>query len=240
MKERFKALEGIDGLFGIVAAHRGDGELIYSSPALDQRAAHAMGLSLQRVLESLPGQVSQLTASFSGGKIMIFMLRDQILAISVDESFDVRHLRDRIRETAKRRPISTTLTGLENTPLNQESYDILLQTVERMAQQARSELGVFVTANTLRTTLEVLQSDSAPLKPLEVGKDSHIKALTLPEVDVAGASRSIARLARVFFASCNNIVPTFPPELALTLIESDRKRLEELGFYEAWAEAAEL
>jgi hypothetical protein len=238
MKERFKALEGIDGLFGIVASHRGDGELIYSSPPLDQRAAHAMGLSLQRVLENLPGQVSQLTANFSSGKIMVFVLREQILAISVGETFDVRNLRDRIREKVKRIPVARILPSLEGKPLDADSYEALLGAVEHMAQQARGELGVFVTANTLRTTLEVL--DHAALKPLEVGKDAHIKALTVPEVDIAETSRSIARLARVFFASCNNIVPTFPPELALSLIEADRMRLEELGFYEAWAEAADL
>ena len=238
MMERFKALEGIDGLFGIVASHRGDGELIYSSPSLDQRAAHAMGLSLQRVLENLPGTVSQLTANFKNGKIMIFMLREQILAISVDETFDVRTLRDRIRETAKRKPVASILPDLQGKPLDGDSYEALLKAVEQMAEQARGELGVFVTANTLRTTLEVL--DHTALKPLEVSKDAHISALTVPEVDVAEASRSVARLARVFFASCNNIVPTFPPELALSLIDDDRERLEELGFYEAWAEAADL
>jgi hypothetical protein len=82
-----------------------------------------------------------------------------------------------------------------------------------------------------------LEKEHPVLASFDITKDGKIILTDAPVESIADASRGFAQWIRRFYDRSNDIVPTFPPELAISLIEYKRKDLNELGFYEAWYEA---
>jgi hypothetical protein len=242
MIDKFKALEQVGGLHAVLALSRPGGKVVYHSPTLIPDSVQGLAEELRHTLSSLPAPISHLTINFMLGRMLLYVLRDHLLVLYVDPAFDVNELRARIKDAASRIKDQGVVTGrlaeLGDTEVSAEQIQTLVENLNALGKQAIDELGIFVTANALKEVRASLKDQHPILASFSVGKNGVVTTLGFPEGSIAAASRAFAAWGRNFFERCHEIVPAFPPELALGLMEHHRRTLEEMGFHDAWHELA--
>jgi hypothetical protein len=241
MRERFQSLEGVQGLRGILALARETGQTVYASDMLDSSLCSRVSAALSISSAALPTGVSHVTINYLGGRVLIYFIREHLLILHVDQRFDVNELRSRIRDAAQRFKEKTVrsaglLAALEQVPVTSAHMVPMQKVLDTLAAPARDELGVFVTVKALTQTRESLLKSHPVLATFLVGKDGSFALHADTNTSAAAVSRGVAAWTREFFRKCNDIIPTFPPELALSLLEPLHGELEKSGFFEAWAE----
>lgn len=244
MRERFQSLEGVQGLRGILALSRDSGQAVYASGALDPGLCASVSAALTSSSAALPAGVSHVTINYLGGRVLIYFVREHLLILDVDQKFDVNELRSRIRDAAQRLKEKTVrsagvLNDLDQVPVTSAHMVPMQLIMETLATPAKEDLGVFVTVKALNQTREKLLKSHPVLATFLVGKDGSFALHADTNATAAAVTRGVAAWAREFFRKCNDIIPTFPAELALSLLESHRGKVEPTGYYEAWAELRE-
>jgi hypothetical protein len=245
MRERFKALEMIQGMKQVLAISRASGNLEHGSDGVDTDSVSVLSEVLLEIINTLPSEVSHLTAELGNSRLLVYVIREYMLVLNVDPGFNINELRywiknisSRLQEKSEKKKDSK-LAKLESVTANTAQLVALAHAVEAISGQAAKELGSFVTINALKEVRENLLPRSKALFSFLVQKDGRIVVREAMNVSVAETSRLVARWMMLFLKRCHEIVPTFPSELVVSLLEPKRAELEGLGFYEAWQEAKE-
>lgn len=239
MIRKFQALEGVQGLQKIIALSRANGAVIYSSKFKGADSVAKYMQALMHRIGKLPDAVTHLAVNLISGRILVYLIREHMLVLHVDSTFDVNELRSRIKDAATRMrervaPTVNILERLEGMPVESPHLMVLSETMAVLSRQAVRELGVFVSVNALKEVREGLLDKYRVLYSFLVNKDGSITFRVAPSSNVVEAVMGVTTWGLTFFNRCNDIVPTFPPELALSLLEPLRPKLAQLGFYQAW------
>lgn len=242
MINKFKAIEGVNGLMEMFAISKTDNSVVYKSNSLNSELCNLVTNNITSSINAIPKSITHMAATYEKGKILIYVIRDHVLVLFVESGFNVNELRQRIQPSAKTQAQeeaqkSTILASLANTSVEDEQTKNLVFGLSTLKEKAIDELGVFVSANALREEKEKLQAKFEFLSVFEIDKDCTILCHDNPRCSIAELARSTAILAINFFNRCNDIVPTFPLNLASTLLEPQKEMLAKMGFYEAWQEA---
>ena len=243
MSERFAELEEVTGVRGLLALARADGSLVYNSSSLDRSACARAAALLYRDLDAAPAALAQLSVNLEEGGILIFFIRDQVLVVHAGGDLDAVTLRSRIRGLLAPRPEAVAPTPAQEgarSDLTGREATLMEAVVLALGKTAIEELGVFVAVKALRETREACRRKHRCISSTAVGKDGNIAFQRLPGCTLDEANAAFADWAVAFFRRCNEIVPIFPLELAVTLLEHLRQHLDKIGFFQAWQRAVKI
>ncbi len=237
MSERFAELEEVTGVRGLLALARADGSLVYNSSSLDRSACARAAALLCRDLDAAPAAIAHLSVNLEGGGILVYFIRDQVLVLHAGSDLDAVALRSRIRGLLAPRPEAVAPAPAqegEGSVLTGQEATLMEAVMLALGKTAVEELGVFVAVKTLRETREACRREHRCINSITVGKDSNIAFQRLPGCTLEEANTAFANWAVAFFRRCNEIVPIFPLELAVTLLEHLRPHLDKIGFFQEW------
>ena len=230
MSERFKRMEGVEGLRDILALSRESGELAYCSEGLDPEASAEIAERIRSEFEAAPAALHRVIITIGEDRVLIFPSGEHYLALHVGPQFDIATLRSRLSEgdraaqVRKKKPDS---------PIEEGDLQLLARAIETVSKPVIGELGIFVAVNAMRSEREAMLVQHKPIRTFAVGKDGRIshgepRGMILEEV-VAAVAQWIIR----FLKHCDNIVPAFPPKMAVSLLEPMHNELQGIGLLEA-------
>ena len=230
MSEQFKRMEGVVGLRGMIVLSRENGDLVYSSEGIDPGPSAEIAARIRGEFENAPSALHRVIITIGDDRVLIFPSGEHYLALHVGPQFDISELRKRLseghrsKEAAKKTPESL---------IDEAGLKLLARVIEKVTAAVTGELGVFVTVNALRSEREEMLVQHKPIRAFSVGKDGKINCSELRGSRLEEVAAAVAQWIVRFLAHCNNIVPAFPPELALSLLEPMRDELEGTGFVKA-------
>ena len=242
MINKFKAIEGVSGLKEMFAISKTNNSVVFKSDSLNSELCNLVTSNITPSIAKVPKSITHMAATYAGGKILIYVIRDHVLVLFVEPDFNVNELRQRIQPSAKTQAQEAVkqagiLAGLKDSNVDDDHTKNLIFGLSTLKVKAIEELGVFVSANALREEKEKLHGTYPCLENFEIDKECTIICNDNPSCSVADLSRASALWAINFFNRCNDIVPTFPQNLAMELLEPQKDMLTSMGFYEAWQEA---
>jgi hypothetical protein len=233
MKERFRRMEGVGGLHAIVAFSREDGSLVYCSEGLNADFSSEVAFRIRSEIEAAPAAVQRIVFTLGQERVIIVPSGDHFLALHVNQQFDINALRDRLLQEA---PVRRTAAraGDVGRHVADEDLELLVSALTTICRPALDELGVFVVVNALRKTRDALLRKHRCLSNFSIEKGGTLSHGNPPDCKLSDMVCAAAEWAMDFYNHCNGIVPTFPPSLAVTLLDSNADRLEEIGFFDAF------
>lgn len=240
MTNNFQSFEDINGVKSVIAVSRDNERVVYKSDSLKSVDAVIVSKEMLQTLNLLPRDVFRMEIQYSTGNVLFYTLGEHYLMLYADKTLDEKKFEEDLVSVLTQ-PVegpsdtdTAILDSLSDVPATDEQARLLLDSIHDMSAQAIQELGVFVSVNALKEVLEFLIERHECLKSYSVNKDGKISMQSLPETSVADLSRAFAEWAKNFFEKCNDIIPTFPSELAISLVERRRPQLKKIGFYKAW------
>jgi hypothetical protein len=236
MRERFRRLEGVEGLRAVVAFSREDGALVYCSEALNPDFSAEVAFRIRSEIESAPAAVQRIIVSLGEERVIVFPSGDHFLALYVGPQFDIDTLREKLKQVLPARKAESV--GQIERYAGGEDLDLLASALATISRPALEELGVFVVVNALRKTRDALMGKHRCLSVFSVEKGGAISHGEPPACKLSDLVGATAEWVKTFYSHCNGIVPTFPPSLAVTLLDSSAERLDEIGFFEAFDAAS--
>lgn len=243
MKQKFEMIESVQGLRKIVALESKSMDLAYASASVNSGLAVMLLKQFMAQRQSFPESVNQVIVNFSNSKMLLYSLKDYVLALHVDDSFNVQEMRKVLKSSqetgqqdVRQAKDEEVLQSLEKVRLSGDHLLIYKHIMESLKEHAQDKLGAFVAANKLRESKERLHSAYKLLQAFVVGKDGSVVFKNTPEESVASGSRAIAAWTLAFFRKCQEIIPEFPSDIVLELVKAHEKKWKPLGFAEAWRE----
>jgi predicted regulator of Ras-like GTPase activity (Roadblock/LC7/MglB family) len=243
MKDKFEKIESVNGLRQLMALDRKSMEMVYASKSVNSGMATELLRQLVGLRNNYPEQVNQVIINFSESKLLMYNLRDYVLVLHVNESFNVQEMRKALQEantasdtSPKRSKDAEVLESLEKIKVSGDHLLVYQKIVELLMTYAKGKLNAFVAANKLRESKEKLHNAYKLLQAFIVGKDGSVVFRNTPETSVAMASHAMAAWALGFFRKCQEINPEFPSEKINELIGPEQKQWGKLGFAEALRE----
>jgi hypothetical protein len=167
--------------------------------------------------------------------MIVFPSGEEFIVLHVSRQFDIADLRDKLRGEAVAE-VPSAPHPIPDRAADDADFGLLVAAMTEISRTALDELGVFVAANALKETRKGLVRRRRCLTSMRVKKDGKIVMSGEPECSLAEAVEATADWMGLFLQRCNEIVPTFPHNLAISLLEHMRAELDEVGFFTTFRE----
>ncbi|HUX05771.1 MAG TPA: hypothetical protein VMX35_00525 [Acidobacteriota bacterium] len=233
MSDFFKKIEEAEGLLNLIAFSREDGALAYCSGGLNPDFSSEIAFRIRSEIEAAPAAVHRIVISLGEERVIVIPSGEHFLALYVSQAFSINSLRDHLREEPAPKRLSMDESKIDR-HVGIEDMELLVAGLTTICRPALDELGVFVVVNALRKTRDALMRSHRCLSAFSVEKGGTISHGEPPNCKLSEIVTAAAEWAMDFYNHCNSIVPTFPPSLAVSLLDQSHDNLDKIGFFNAF------